>query len=175
MPRPARAIDLLDGQGQSGKTCQQKDISSLAFRQTIDIMIHLSGKVGGQTRNSSSGTSLKASANCFQIGFGVSCGGSIAGMTSWPERSCSCNTSRASASRAGIDLPVSRDSVANMPFCSGVRSNGVCSISLLYQEKPSFATTACRHSLREAVYAGRSLTGAQARRGRGRASSGEGV
>ena len=76
------------------------------------------------------------------IGDGGSCAGGLAGVIFWPERSCSCNTSRASANRAGIDLPVSRDSVANKPFCSGVSSKGVDAIDGLYQEKPAFAMTA---------------------------------
>src|SRR5262244_60207 len=34
-----------------------------------------------------------------------------------------------------MGLPVARDSVASMPFCSGVSSNGVCFIASLYQKK----------------------------------------
>jgi hypothetical protein len=39
-----------------------------------------------------------------------------------------------------MGLPVLRDSMASIPFCSGVSSKGVCSIGSLYQEKPRFAT-----------------------------------
>ena len=53
---------------------------------------------------------------------------------------CSCNPSKASANRAGMGLPVSRDSVASRPFCAGVSSKGVCSRRLLYQENQPCAT-----------------------------------
>jgi hypothetical protein len=51
----------------------------------------------------------------------------------WSARSCSCNSFSALAIRAEIGLPVSRDSEASIPFCSGVKSKGVVSIRSSYQ------------------------------------------
>ena len=71
------------------------------------------------------------------------------------ECACSCNVSRASSSRAGIGLPVSRDSAARMPFCLGVSSKGVCSIGSLYQKKVHLRNTPTARTVQTVHNSGR--------------------
>src|ERR1043166_263619 len=92
----------------------------------------------GSRSKTSSGTSARSSAAISPKDFFLRGWTAVSpfGSDTCSERSCSWSSSRALAmAGSSIDTgcPVSRDSEASIPFCSGVSSNGVCSIMTPYQ------------------------------------------